>query len=219
MSPTGLIRLAVVSDDRLFGDGLVQVLSEQRDFVVTACRAGHGATLTQLARDHHIILIDARCDEVMRCAAIPDTARVIYVGGVEDDAWATAMLLTGARGILTRSATRDDLVHAIRTVCDGGIWARRRWLNACVLHVAEACRQRLLTQDTVDTRLSRREREVLHHAATGICNKELAYRLSISEATVKVHLTRIFQKLGVPGRAALAAVYHDMSRTTNVVSR
>ena len=219
MPPKGCTHLAVVSDDRLFGDGLVQVLSEQPDFVVTARRADAGATIAQLARDHHVILLDVRCDHVMRGGALPDAARVIYVGGVEDDAWATAMLLTGARGILTGTATRSDLVHAVRVVCEGGIWARRRWLNACVLHVADACKQRLLTQDTVDTRLSRREREVLQHAATGVGNKELADRLSISEATVKVHLTHIFQKLGVPGRAALAAVYHDVSRTTNVVNR
>lgn len=219
MSAKGFTHLAVVSDDRLFCDGLVSTLLEEADFVVTGCRAAGDVTIAQLAREHHIILLDARCDHVMRCTALPDTARVIYVAAVDDDAWATAMLLAGARGILTCAATRVDLVHAIRTVCDGGIWARRRWLNACVLHVADAWRHRLVTQDTVDTRLSRREREVLHHAATGVGNKELADRLSISEATVKVHLTRIFQKLGVPGRAALAAVYHDVSRTTNVVHR
>ena len=120
---------------------------------------------------------------------------------------------------MTRSATRSDLLHAIRTVGEGGIWARRRWLNACVLHVVDAFRHRTVAQETLDARLSRREREVLEHAATGVGNKELADRLSISEATVKVHLTHIFQKLGVPGRAALAAAYHQVSRTTNVVSQ
>jgi len=58
--------------------------------------------------------------------------------------------------------------------------------------------------------LSSREKEVLRHAATGLSNKELAERLAISEATVKVHLTHIFQKLGVRGRAELAAVYHGL---------
>jgi DNA-binding CsgD family transcriptional regulator len=70
-------------------------------------------------------------------------------------------------------------------------------------------KRRLESRDVVDARLSRREREVLRHAATGISNKELAARLDISEATVKVHLTRIFQKLGISSRAALAATYHD----------
>ena len=128
----------------------------------------------------------------------------------------------GARGILTRRRTATISINAIRVVHAGGIWARRRWLNACVLHVVGASKHRMATQDTVDTRLSRREREVLQHAATGVGNKELADRLSISEATVKVHLTHIFQKLGVPGRAALAAAYHQvgsLGRTPTTVVR
>jgi len=63
--------------------------------------------------------------------------------------------------------------------------------------------------------LSRREREVLHYAATGIRNKQLADQLAISEATVKAHLTHIFKKLGVGGRAELAAVYHDMQSSSD----
>jgi DNA-binding NarL/FixJ family response regulator len=135
---------------------------------------------------------------------------VIFVGAPDDDAWATAVLSAGARGILTRTADRDDLIKAIEVVRDGGIWARRRWLNACVLHIVGASKHQHAAQDTLEARLSRREREVLLHAATGVGNKELAERLSISEATVKVHLTHIFQKLGVPGRAALAATYHQV---------
>ena len=53
-------------------------------------------------------------------------------------------------------------------------------------------------------------REIFLLAATGLANKELASRFAIGEATVKAHLTRIFQKLGVRGRAELAAVYHGV---------
>jgi DNA-binding NarL/FixJ family response regulator len=223
MSPEGLTRIAVVSDDRLLCDGLVEFLSEQRDFVVCGRCPGSEFPLAQLGRDHDIILADARNEDAWSSGrAIPNEAVVILVGASEDDAWATAVLSAGARGILTRNAGRDDLVNAIRVVRGGGIWARRRWLNACVLHVVGASKRRLATQDTVDTRLSRREREVLQHAATGVGNKELADRLSISEATVKVHLTHIFQKLGVPGRAALAAAYHQiatMGRTSDLDGR
>jgi DNA-binding NarL/FixJ family response regulator len=211
MPPQGTIRLAILSDDRLFCDGLVHVLSEQPDLAVTTNIARPELSIAQLARDHHLILVDARDETAWsRGRAIPDGGIVIFVGASEDDAWATMVLAAGARGILTRTANRDDLINAIRVVHAGGIWARRRWLNACVLHVVGASKHRRATQDTVDTRLSRREREVLQHAATGVGNKELADRLSISEATVKVHLTHIFQKLGVPGRAALAAAYHHV---------
>jgi DNA-binding NarL/FixJ family response regulator len=230
MPPQAATHIAIVSDDRLFCDGLVEVLAAQPDFTVTTCRTTSGVPLAQLGAAHDIILVDARGDAPwIRGRAIPDGAVVIFVGASEDDTWATMALTLGARGILTRTANRDDLVQAIRTVHAGGIWARRRWLNACVLYVVGASKHRMATLDTVDARLSPREREVLQHAATGVGNKELADRLSISEATVKVHLTHIFQKLGVPGRAALAAAYHQIGapddslvgagRTTNGVSR
>jgi DNA-binding NarL/FixJ family response regulator len=220
MNPLGTIHLAILSDDHLFCDGLVQVLSEQPDFSVTTSIAHPELSIAQLAREHHLILVDARHETAWsRGRAIPDGAIVIFVGASEDDAWATMVLAAGARGILTRTANRDDLINAIRVVHAGGIWARRRWLNACVLHVVGASKHRMATQDTVDTRLSRREREVLQHAATGVGNKELADRLSISEATVKVHLTHIFQKLGVPGRAALAAAYHHVGTNGDANNR
>jgi len=53
---------------------------------------------------------------------------------------------------------------------------------------------------------------VLRHAAAGLANKELADRLAISEATVKAHLTRIFQKVGCHSRAELAAAFHGIAQ-------
>ncbi len=229
MSPAPVTHLAILSDDRMNSDGLAQFFAQQPNFTVRTLSPGSDASLAELGREHDVILIDARNDSFWSATrAIPESAVVIFFGASEDDAWATSVLSAGARGILTRTAARDDLVKAIHVVRDGGIWARRRWLNACVHYIVGASKHQLATQDTLDTRLSRREREVLEHAATGVGNKELADRLSISEATVKVHLTHIFQKLGVPGRAALAAAYHQVgtmgripastaSRTTNGV--
>jgi DNA-binding NarL/FixJ family response regulator len=209
MAPQVFTRIAIVSDDRLLCDALVQIISEQPDFSASVCDVRADGSFPRAARACDLVLVDARSDPPA-VAALSEHPVVVFVGATEDDVWATAALSAGARGILTRTASRDDVVGAIRVVRGGGIWARRRWLNQCILHVVGASKQRLATQDAVETRLSRREREVLQHAATGVCNKELAGRLSISEATVKVHMTRIFQKLGVPGRAALAAAYHDV---------
>ena len=228
MVPQALTPVAIVSDDRLLSDGLMQVLSEQPDFSVTTRYPVPGWTLTR-NREDDIVVVDVRGPIVWRFSEVCASGRVIFVGAPEDDDWATAALRSGARGILTRTASGDDLVKAIHVVRDGGIWARRHWLNICLMHLVDASKHRVATQDTLDARLSPREREVLEHAATGMGNKELADRLSISEATVKVHLTHIFQKLGVPGRAALAAAYHHLGafadtldvegRTTNGVLR
>jgi DNA-binding NarL/FixJ family response regulator len=226
MSPEVRTHVAIVSDDRLLRDGLVQFLSHNPELTVTSCESHAGASLARIAAEHDVILVDARM-EPTGVATVPSGGLILFVGAQEDEVWAAAALGAGARGILTRDASHDDVLNAIRVVLAGGIWARRRWLNACVLRGVGASRQQLPTRAAVDARLSRREREVLRHAATGVGNKELADRLSISEATVKVHLTHIFQKLGVPGRAALAAAYHGIGaaegaprapgRTTNVL--
>src|SRR4029453_18938188 len=68
------------------------------------------------------------------------------------------------------------------------------------------------TTAAIERRLSCREQEVLHYAVAGFGNKEVADRLIISEATVKVHLTHIFRKLGLHGRGQLAAAYHGIIR-------
>jgi DNA-binding NarL/FixJ family response regulator len=135
---------------------------------------------------------------------------LIVVNAPDDDEWAVDALATGVRGILSRDSSGEDLIKAIHVVHGGGIWARRRWLDACIHRAASRRTISSPSGPRLDARLSNREREVFHHAATGAGNKELATLLSISEATVKAHLTRIFQKLGVSGRAELAAAYHGL---------
>lgn len=201
-------RVAISSDNRLFAVGLAQALSAHSDLAVSVCDPSN--SLAHVAASSDVVLLDASgTGDGPRLGVIPDRGVVIFVGAPDDDGWASSALRAGARGILTKTATAEDVVCAIRVVNTGGIWARRRWLNDCVRHAVGDAKRRLAARDVVDTRLSRREREVLRHAATGISNKELAARLNISEATVKVHLTRIFQKLGISSRAALAAAYHD----------
>jgi DNA-binding NarL/FixJ family response regulator len=115
-------------------------------------------------------------------------------------------LCAGARGVLAKSARVKDLVKAVRIVYEGQIWAPRQvlsnWLEELLGVTA--------FHATLDQRLSWREREICQCAATGLANKEVADRLTISEATVKAHLTHIFRKLGIRRRSQLAAAYYGM---------
>ena len=201
------MRIALVNSDRLFCDGLSGILRGDRSFQVSVCgdQPAH-------AGNFDICLLDARTRSV-RAGDLSRCGRpyLIVVNAPDDDEWAVDMLAMDVRGILPRDSSGEDLIKAIRVVHEGGIWARRRWLDACI-HRAAASRRPLERRSgpRLEERLSTREREVFLHAATGMGNKELATLLSISEATVKAHLTRIFQKLGVSGRAELAAAYHGL---------
>jgi len=116
-------------------------------------------------------------------------------------------LQAGARGILPKSTTGAEVVRAIHAVHEEQIWASERVVARVVSKLAVLAGVTQAAQAILKERLSRRQREIVHHATNGLSNQEIADRLNISEATVKAHLTHIFLKLGVRDRAQLAARY------------
>jgi DNA-binding NarL/FixJ family response regulator len=204
-------RISVLSDDRLFSAGLLRILESEPAF--TASDHETADARPSAAGGPDVLLLDSRTDGALGvCAAMKREGgpRVILVAAPDDDGWAPEALGAGARGILPKSACAEDLVKAIRVVHDGLIWARRRAIVAWLDRLTAASAARRGGGESLQERLSSRERDVFRHAAAGLGNRELAQRLAISEATVKVHLTRIFQKLGLRGRGELAAAYHGV---------
>ena len=209
-----MLRVGVLSDDRLFRTGLLRLLEGETGFTVV----DHADVPASTADRPDVLLLDSRMEGALGvCAAQKREGgpAVILVAAPDEDSWAPEALGAGARGILPKSAGAEDLVKAVRVVHDEGlIWARRRVIVAWLDRLTAAGPSRGGGGgNDLDKRLSGRERDVFRHAASGLGNRELAQRLAISEATVKVHLTRIFQKLGLRGRGELAAAYHGLIGT------
>lgn len=110
-------------------------------------------------------------------------------------------LRASARGCIPKSASTDRLVGTIRAVAAGDI-AAGPWLTAQQLEVAGNGSEK----NGKLPRISARELEVIGAVAEGLENKEIAARLGISEQTVKNHLARIMEKLGVRSRVELAGL-------------
>jgi DNA-binding NarL/FixJ family response regulator len=197
--------VAIRSDTTLFSEGLVSLLGH--DPSVTILDAASGSF-------PHVILLDGRMEGALaQCAALArrhDGPRVLVVAGARDEEWTAKALRAGARGILQLHSGVDLLSRAIRVVREGHIWAPRRAVAATSLR-SGAANVPLSDQELMDRGLSTREREICHHVACGLSNKEVADRLFISPATVKAHLTRVFRKLGLGRRSQLAAMCWGMS--------
>ena len=133
---------------------------------------------------------------------------VILAGADRDERWAVEALKTGARGILSKSATAENLLKAIRVVHQGEVWASNRVIALTVEELAARSVSPSAGKLAFRERLSPREQEIVHLIVGGLSNLEAANRLEITEATVKAHLTHIFQKLALRSRAQLAARYH-----------
>jgi DNA-binding NarL/FixJ family response regulator len=208
--------IALYTDDRLFREGLARILASESITVVD----GLEAALDRLpsgprALRPSVVLVDSRTEGALSlCATLRRSGgvAVIFVAAPDEGAWAVEALFAGARGVLGKSARPEHLLQALEVVHDGGIWAPRRVLAQCIERLTRVSPGPRSEDVALERRLSSREREVFRHAAAGLSNKEVADRLAISRATVKAHLTQIFQKLGVTGRAQLAAVYHGLVR-------
>jgi len=99
-------------------------------------------------------------------------------------------LESGARGVLHDSSCAGDIRACLESVGDGRVWVPQSVTQAVLNY--RRCR------------LSRREGQLLNLVSQGLRNKEIAYQLSISEGTVKVYFSRLFDKLGVSDRYELA---------------
>jgi DNA-binding NarL/FixJ family response regulator len=210
------IRIALLSDSRLFRSGLRQILEGSHSVALV------GELSAPPVRDFvrecapHILLVDAKiedvlavCHELRQLAARP---RVILAGADEDDVWALRALKAGAHGILAKSATVENLLKAVRVIHQGEVWASKRVLTLTVEELASRSSIASIASPAgpaIKTRLSRREQDISQLIACGLTNQEVAHRLAITEATVKAHLTHIFQKLMLRGRVQLAALYHQ----------
>ncbi len=207
------IRIALLSDSGLFRSGLRKLLEGARSVSLVGEASAPPVRDFVRACAPHILLVDAKiedvlavCHELRQLGARP---RVILAGADEDDVWALRALKAGAHGILLKSATVENLLKAVRVIHAGEVWASKRVLTLTVEELAARCGTAGFPGPAIKTRLSRREQDIAHFIASGLRNQEVAHRLGITEATVKAHLTRIFQKLMLCGRGQLAALYHQ----------
>jgi DNA-binding NarL/FixJ family response regulator len=175
-------------------DGLCAMISAEADIQVVA-EAGTGAEALEVIPKLRptlvlmdLLLPDIGGSEVIKrlCSSSSDTAFLVLttVGGDEDIYRA---IEAGARGYLFKDMARKELVHAIRAVAKG-----QRYMPAQVgSRIAENLPRPGLTS---------REVEVLQSVAAGLRNKEIAYQLGISEATVNAHVKHILEKLNASDR-------------------
>ena len=196
---TEVIRVLIVDDHPVVRDGLRGMLASQPDLDVVGEAADGIEALARVEADRpDVILMDLRMPrldgvttiERLRTVA-PDVA-VLVLTTFDSDADIVRAVEAGATGYLLKDAPRDELFRAVRACARGDA------------ALAPRVAARLLNRvgGPAPATLSARERDVLRHVARGATNRDIAAALHISEATVKTHLLRTFDKLGVDDRTA-----------------
>lgn len=194
MSPAPRITLVIVDDHPVVRDGLNAILATQPDMAVVG-EAGTGAEAIEIIPKlrPNIVLLDLCLPDIRGSEVIGRVAKLysdilfIVLTSAAGDEDIYRAVEAGARGYLFKDMARKELLHAIRAVSAG-----ERYIPSEV--------GKRIAEYLPRTGLSAREIEVLQCVAGGLRNKEIAFRLEISEATVNAHLKHILEKLNVSDR-------------------
>ena len=203
------IRLLLVDDHILFREGLRRLLASEPDFETVAECGTPAQALEVLSRSAvDVILLDFDLEDDTGTRFLSSATRVGFKGkvlmvtaGMSPVDVSVARKL-GISGVFLKHNAPASLIEAIRTVANGGFWMDPK----------------IATPKTIDgntehgdARLSPREQNVLRCVCEGLTNKEMAFRLGVSQSSVKATLQHLFDKMGVRTRGQLVRIAIERS--------
>jgi len=208
------VKVLLVDDQELVRSGFRVLVEAEPDLEVVG-EAGDGIAAVAEARRLRpdVVLMDIRMPkldgiEATRsiCDLLPDT-KVVILTTYDLDQYVFAALQAGAVGFLLKDVPARQLVEAVRSVVSGGALLSPVITLRMIREFAR--RPSRQKRDELLSALTAREAEVLTLIALGLSNQEVADRLVISEATVKTHVARILQKLGLRDRVQAVVVAYE----------
>lgn len=212
-------RIVIADGNTLLREGLRSLLEEQPGFRVVG-EAAEGQQVVQLAEElkPDILLLDPNMPHVSAMDALQSIVkktkktRVILLASAIERKQASEAFKLGAHGIMLKDSDADSLCGCIRAVISGQFWVMREAVADLAQIVDAESFPREGEARPKNFSLTPREMQILEAVVSGLTNKEIAKHFSISEQTVKHHVTNIFDKLGVYNRLELAlfAVHHGL---------
>ena len=224
------IKLMIVDDHPLFRQGLVDVLDTD-DSVAVVAVAANGDTAIYLAEEQQpdIVLMDVNLPDMnglqvtRRILALSPATKIIILTGYDDAEQVYHAMQLGAVAYCAKDVPPEGLLNTIHAVYGGNYVIHNQvltteeiatWFQRRATRYSTYPTDEQPSATTTFTPLSPREMEILELVTRGASNKEIAHRLTISQQTVKNHMTAVLRKLRVDDRtqAAVYALRHGWVR-------
>ncbi len=204
------IRVVIADDHAMFREALRDLLEREPDFrVVGEASNGREAIEIAAALKPDILLLDlimprlSGMEALRRLIHVSPEVRIILLVESPERSQIVEALKLGARGVVPKDTSAQLLFKSIHAVASGEYWVGHQNVSDLIDFLRNA-EPRSSTRSSDGFRLTPRQTEIIAAIVDGYTNKEIARKLSISEQTVKHHLTSIFEKVGVTNRLELA---------------
>ena len=204
------VRIVIADDHTIFRDGLRRLLEAEPELEVVGEAADGAEAVTQTRQQTpDILLLDLAMPRVPGMDALRELSameeevktKIIVLTAAVERIQIVQALQMGARGVVMKEAATQLLMKAIRTVMSGQYWIGREAVGDIVDFMRTNASGEKAPRNFG---LTKREMDILTTIVAGLSNKEIARKFSLSEDTVKHHLTNIFDKVGVGSRLELA---------------
>jgi len=204
MEQTQTIRVLLVDDHALFRESVARVLSAEPSMEIEHCASIKQALHLISQRHFDLVLLDHDLGSERASQFLPAArqegyeGRVLVVTAWVSDTEARRLMRQGVSGIFLKEGPLSELSRSIRLVAAGGTWTEDSAPKGAE-HTGEA-------EGSSVPVFNDRQRQVLRFVVEGLSNKEIAWRLQISESYVKAILQSLFHKTGVRTRGQLVRV-------------
>jgi len=204
------VRILLVDDHAIIRSGLKMLIESQPGLRIVGEASDRAGAVAMASRERpDIVLLDLDLGAESGLDLIPHLrqsaphARILVLTGLRDTEVHRNALRLGAMGIVQKEMAGEVLLKAIHKVHAGEAWLDRSSIANLLTEIAQSDPNRPDPEAARIASLSPREREVITLIGEGLNNKKIAERLTISETTVRHHLTSIFAKVGVSDRLEL----------------
>ncbi len=212
------VRVVIADDHTMFRHALRLVLESEAGFSVVA-EAGDGREAVRLVAAHRpdVLLLDLEMpratglDALRQLQASDGGVRVVILTAAISNADIVSAVTLGAHGVLLKDVSPSALCECVRAVARGRHWIGHEHIRGLVSALRRSPADAASPSTPAQT-LTARELQIVEAVLDGATNRDIAVGLSLGAQTVKNHLTRIFNKLGVSSRLELAlfATHHRL---------
>ena len=205
------LRILLADDHKIFREGLKNLLAQEDDMTIIA-DTNEGAQAVELAMALHpdIAILDISMpnlngiEATRRIAAQGQGTKVVILSMHSDKEYVAQALNAGAQGVLAKTCSSRELIAAIRQVA-AGVPFLSSTISGALIEIISSPKHDVAARPApvADTKLSKRENEVLRLLTEGHCTKEVASLLCISSKTVETYRLNLMKKLNITSMVSL----------------
>ncbi|MER5650146.1 response regulator transcription factor [Streptosporangium sp. NPDC002524] len=211
-----MIRIVLADDEAMIRAGVKAILATDEGVEVVA-EAADGREAVELVRAHRpdIALLDIRMPRLDGLSAaaelravMPEVA-VVMLTTFDEDEYVSRALDEGVRGFLLKASDPRELITGVRAVADGAAYLSPRIARKVIERLSGGRLSRAGVAREQVRSLTAREREVLALVGRGMSNHDIGRELSLSQGTVKSHVSAILLRLGLNNRVQAAIIAYE----------